>query len=86
MPGHEIKCCPRCGSDFECCVSSITKCQCNDVTIDADLAEALSLHYGDCLCYVCLTTLASASTRDPHQNQSVSGNIRSFARVRRKRA
>lgn len=88
MPAHETKCCPRCGNDFECRVSSITRCQCNDVTIDSEKAEELSLSYGDCLCRDCLELLAAspAATPDPHQNPSVSGNIRSRARARRRHA
>jgi hypothetical protein len=88
MPGHETKCCPRCGSDFECRVSSITKCQCSEVTIDSEVAEELALQYGDCLCRGCLEALApsSSATPDPHQNPPVSGNIRYFARARRKHA
>jgi hypothetical protein len=85
MPAHEIKSCPRCGNDFECCVSSINNCQCSDVTIEPETAEELTLQYGDCLCRGCLEVLAvaPATTPDPRQNQSVSGNIRYFSRARR---
>lgn len=89
MPAHETKSCPRCGSDFECRVGSITKCQCSEVSIDADTAEELTLEYGDCLCHACLEALAStpdATTRDRHQSPSVSESIRSASQARRKRA
>lgn len=84
MPAHETKSCPRCGDDFECRVSSINKCQCSDVGIDAETAEELTLEYGDCLCRGCLEALtSSAATPDQRRSQLVSENIRYFSRARR---
>lgn len=56
---HETKACPRCGADFECRTGSISRCQCQRVTLDHEQAAYIAARYEDCLCASCLAALRS---------------------------
>ena len=60
MPEHEPKRCPRCGTDFECRLGTIHRCQCADVTLDDDVRESMAATYDDCICRACLLDLAAS--------------------------
>ena len=59
MIKHEIKACPRCGSDFECKTGSIALCQCQTVSLDHGQSVYVAERYEDCLCAACLAALRS---------------------------
>ncbi|MBK6992014.1 MAG: cysteine-rich CWC family protein [Chitinophagaceae bacterium] len=57
MSLYEIKHCPKCKEHFECKFENITECQCYGIKL-TDIQKAfIELHYNDCLCNNCLTTL-----------------------------
>jgi len=57
MPVHEQKQCPRCGRLFECRSGTITRCQCQQVTLSSGQLEFIADRFDDCLCCDCLRAL-----------------------------
>jgi hypothetical protein len=54
---HEIVCCERCQSAFECKANSFTKCQCTKVQLTLNETQYVSELYDGCLCASCLLEL-----------------------------
>lgn len=65
MTAHELKCCPRCGREFECRLGTIHRCQCVDIALGDDVREAIGQRYDDCLCRACLERLARRPVSAP---------------------
>ncbi|MBT29945.1 MAG: hypothetical protein CMO01_09825, partial [Thalassobius sp.] len=57
MKKHEDKYCPRCKSQFECKVGSITLCQCSTVRLTNAERNYINMLYDDCLCANCMEEL-----------------------------
>ena len=57
---HELKYCPRCGSEFECKINNVLKCNCSLIEISTKVASQIARTYGDCLCNKCLQTLVNS--------------------------
>jgi len=75
MPNHESKICPRCKSEFECKVSSITQCQCSSVFLSQDEQEYVNTRYDDCLCLSCLMEAKTECSISNHKK-----NIQQYLR------
>ena len=61
MNKHEIKNCPRCGSQFECKPGNITQCQCFTIPLTLNEQAYIKEMYEDCLCVDCLKELKRLS-------------------------
>ncbi|MBS1531408.1 MAG: cysteine-rich CWC family protein [Bacteroidetes bacterium] len=54
---HEIICCERCRSSFECKANAVTKCQCSQVQLTLNETQYISEMFDGCLCAGCLREL-----------------------------
>ncbi len=57
MSLYETKYCPQCKEKFDCNPDNIAQCQCYGVKLTDKQKIFIKLHYKDCLCNNCLSTL-----------------------------
>jgi len=73
---HEIQCCPRCKSSFECKVGSILLCQCTTVELNDEERDFIHRKYDECLCSACMKSLKSE-----YHNQLFQSKLKSILGV-----
>ena len=69
MKKHEVKYCPRCNTQFECKLGSVTLCQCSTVKLNGLERNYIFNKYEDCLCAKCLTELKAEFQNSMLQNK-----------------
>ncbi|MFY7963427.1 MAG: cysteine-rich CWC family protein [Chitinophagaceae bacterium] len=60
-----LKICPKCKEYFECSINDISKCQCFNITINADDLALIKQDFDDCLCGECLKKVAIKTHNQP---------------------
>ena len=54
-----LKICPKCNHTFESCADDIANCHCYFITMESNNLALLKDEFDDCLCGVCLMSLAA---------------------------
>jgi hypothetical protein len=67
-----LKSCAACGASF-CCGAPAAGCWCEELQVAAEVLYELRVRYADCLCWRCLSAVASSAQRAPGAGSEATG-------------